>query len=90
LGEVPHAQERGGGCDGTANEFARNRTNVVKLFFTLAADPATQVALLSSRPRHDGAAGALTPLAQRVTRLAGLAFGYAASAWMCATPTCSS
>src|SRR5438876_800770 len=31
-------------CDGTANEFARNRTNVVKLFFTLAADPATQVA----------------------------------------------
>ena len=27
-------------CDGTANEFAKDRTNVVKLFFTLVRDPA--------------------------------------------------
>ena len=26
-------------CDGTANEFAEDRTNVVKLFFTLARIP---------------------------------------------------
>jgi T6SS, Phospholipase effector Tle1-like, catalytic domain len=30
-------------CDGTANEFAQDRTNVVKLFFTLARDPHRQV-----------------------------------------------
>ena len=30
-------------CDGTANEFAQDRTNVVKLYFTLDPDPARQV-----------------------------------------------
>jgi uncharacterized protein (DUF2235 family) len=29
-------------CDGTANEFAVDRTNVVKLFFTLINDPSLQ------------------------------------------------
>ena len=27
-------------CDGTANEFVRRRTNVVKLYYALARDPA--------------------------------------------------
>src|SRR5438128_334644 len=31
-------------CDGTANEFAQNNTNVVKLYFTVVQDPAIQVA----------------------------------------------
>jgi uncharacterized protein (DUF2235 family) len=31
-------------CDGTANEFAADRTNVVKLFFTRVQDRAQQVA----------------------------------------------
>ena len=30
-------------CDGTANEFTRDRTNVVKLFRTLVKDPAIQM-----------------------------------------------
>ena len=30
-------------CDGTANEFAKDRTNVVKLYFTLVDDPVRQV-----------------------------------------------
>lgn len=29
-------------CDGTANEFKRDRTNVVKLFYALVRDPAIQ------------------------------------------------
>ena len=31
-------------CDGTANEFKEDRTNVVKLFSMLVQDPARQVA----------------------------------------------
>jgi len=65
-------------CDGTANEFARQRTNVVKLFFTLAPIRPRRC-LLSSRPRHDGAAGRADALASASTRLAGLAFGYGLS-----------
>src|ERR1043166_3722580 len=30
-------------CDGTANEFAQDRTNVVKLFYALDHDPTRQV-----------------------------------------------
>jgi uncharacterized protein (DUF2235 family) len=30
-------------CHGTANEFAKNHTNVVKLYSVLRRDPATQV-----------------------------------------------
>ena len=31
-------------CDGTANEFAADRTNVVKLLFTLRSGPGRQIA----------------------------------------------
>ena len=67
-------------CDGTANEFARNRTNVVKLFFALAADPTAQAAYYHPGLGTMAPPGALTPLAQRITRIAGLAFGYGLSA----------
>ena len=50
-------------CDGTANEFKKDGTNVVKLFSTLIKDPAVQatyyhpgvgtMALLASSPRSD-------------------------------------
>jgi uncharacterized protein (DUF2235 family) len=30
-------------CDGTANEFAENNTNVVKLYSTLLQDPQQQI-----------------------------------------------
>jgi Uncharacterized alpha/beta hydrolase domain (DUF2235) len=42
-------------CDGTANEFARDRTNVVKLSTHWSRIPLSRP-LLSSRGRHDGGA----------------------------------
>ena len=64
-------------CDGTANEFAEDRTSVVKLFFTLTLDPVRQVAVLSSRARHDGASQRPhAPDAHCHRGVAGMAFGY--------------
>jgi uncharacterized protein (DUF2235 family) len=63
-------------CDGTANEFAEDRTNVVKLFFTLTLDPARQVAYYHPGLGTMEPPGALTPLMRIATRVAGMAFGY--------------
>lgn len=63
-------------CDGTANEFAEDRTNVVKLFFTLARDPAQQVAYYHPGLGTMEPPGALTRATRILTRLAGRAFGY--------------
>ena len=63
-------------CDGTANEFAKDRTNVVKLFFTLVRDPAGQVAYYHPGSRHDGAARRADTGNRIATRFAGQAFGY--------------
>jgi uncharacterized protein (DUF2235 family) len=63
-------------CDGTANEFAKHNTNVVKLYAMLQQDPATQVTYYHPGLGTLEPAGALTPLARRVTKLMGLAFGY--------------
>jgi uncharacterized protein (DUF2235 family) len=63
-------------CDGTANQFARNRTNVVKLFFTLARDPALQVAYYHPGLGTMEPPGALTGATRWVTRVLGMAFGY--------------
>src|SRR5499427_51663 len=63
-------------CDGTANEFAEDRTNVVKLFFTLVRDPATQVAYYHPGLGTMEPPGALTGATRIATRLAGRAFGY--------------
>ena len=61
-------------CDGTANEFAKHRTNVVKLYSILDHD-------LQRTYYHPGLgtmepAGALTTIARKVTKLMGMAFGY--------------
>ena len=64
-------------CDGTANEFAQNRTNVVKLYFTLGRgtmEPASSI-------YHPGLGtmeppGALTRASRVITRVLGMAFGY--------------
>jgi len=48
-------------CDGTANEFARNNTNVVKLYATLEQDPVTQVTYYHPGLGTMEPAGALTP-----------------------------
>src|SRR5262249_37591317 len=63
-------------CDGTANEFAQDRTNVVKLFFTLARDPSRQVAYYHPGLGTMERPGALTRFTRTVTRVLGRAFGY--------------
>src|SRR5262245_55075418 len=66
-------------CDGTANEFAKHNTNVVKLYATLHLDPTTQVAYYHPGLGTMEPAGALTTLARKATKLLGLAFGYGLS-----------
>jgi uncharacterized protein (DUF2235 family) len=63
-------------CDGTANEFARDNTNVVKLYSVLGHDPERQVAYYHPGLGTMEPAGALTTLARRLTKLMGMAFGY--------------
>jgi uncharacterized protein (DUF2235 family) len=63
-------------CDGTANEFAQDRTNIVRLFSTLVQDP-----ILQAVSYHPGLgtmepSGVLMPLRRRFARFLGLAFGY--------------
>jgi uncharacterized protein (DUF2235 family) len=66
-------------CDGTANEFAQDRTNVVKLYSALHHDPQLQRAYYHPGLGTMEPAGALTPIARRVTKLMGMAFGYGLS-----------
>jgi uncharacterized protein (DUF2235 family) len=63
-------------CDGTANEFAQNNTNVVKLYSTLLHDPARQVAYYHPGLGTMEPAGALTTFARKATKILGLAIGY--------------
>lgn len=63
-------------CDGTANEFAQDITNVVRLFSTLVHDPARQVAFYHPGLGTMEAPGALTPGMRLLTRILGQAFGY--------------
>src|SRR5262249_56701577 len=63
-------------CDGTANEFAQDRTNVVKLFFSLVSDPALQIAYYHPVLGTIDPPGALIRATRIATRLAGRAFGY--------------
>jgi uncharacterized protein (DUF2235 family) len=63
-------------CDGTANEFARHNTNVVKLYSVLQHDPALQVAYYHPGIGTMEPAGALTTFARKGTKLLGMAIGY--------------
>jgi uncharacterized protein (DUF2235 family) len=63
-------------CDGTANEFATDHTNVLKLFSVLQNDPVRQVAFYHPGLGTMEAAAALTSTARKVTKLLGLAIGY--------------
>ena len=62
-------------CDGTANEFSEDQTNIVKLFFTLAQDPQEQIAFYHPGVGTMEPPGSLTPLHRRLTRLLGQAIG---------------
>jgi uncharacterized protein (DUF2235 family) len=63
-------------CDGTANEFALDRTNVVKLFFSLERDPNRQIAYYHPGLGTMEPPGALTGATRSGTRLLGKMFGY--------------
>ena len=63
-------------CDGTANEFARDRTNVVKLFHALVHDPDGQATYYHPGVGTMEAVGAVTTTGRKVTKLLGLAIGY--------------
>jgi uncharacterized protein (DUF2235 family) len=63
-------------CDGTANEFKRDRTNVVKLFFTVVKDPGVQSCYYQPGIGTMAAPGFVTKAGAKAAELAGLAFGY--------------
>jgi uncharacterized protein (DUF2235 family) len=63
-------------CDGTANEFARHNTNVVKLYSALQHDPARQLTYYHPGLGTMEPAGALTTPARKVTKVLGMALGY--------------
>ena len=54
---IHDAEESRTCCDGTANEFARHNTNVVKLYNMLVHEPVRQCTVLPPGPGHYGAGG---------------------------------
>src|SRR5450755_2625575 len=66
-------------CDGTANEFAQDNTNVVKLYYVLNQDQAKQLTFYHPGLGTTEPAGALTTFSRQVTKLLGKAFGYGLS-----------
>jgi uncharacterized protein (DUF2235 family) len=58
-------------CDGTANEFAENRTNVIKLYSVLDHNPVKQIAYYHPGLGTMEPAGALTNFSRKVTKLFG-------------------
>jgi len=65
-------------CDGTNNEFAEDRTNVIKLYYTLE-QTAGQTTYYHPGLGTMEATAALTPVAKMVTKGLGLAMGYGLS-----------
>jgi uncharacterized protein (DUF2235 family) len=63
-------------CDGTSNQFSRNRTNVAKLCLTLVQKPGVQEVFYHPGLGTMEPPGALTNLASKVTKMLGLAIGY--------------
>jgi uncharacterized protein (DUF2235 family) len=63
-------------CDGTANEFAKHNTNVVKLYSVLRHDRMAQVTYYHPGLGTMEPAGALTTFARKTTKLLGMTIGY--------------
>ncbi|MFC7738739.1 DUF2235 domain-containing protein [Roseomonas sp. GCM10028921] len=63
-------------CDGTANEFASDATNVLKLYSALVHDEGRQVVSYHPGVGTMEATGALSNVARNLTKLLGLAIGY--------------
>lgn len=66
-------------CDGTANEFAKNNTNVIKLYSVLDHNPDKQIAYYHPGLGTMEPAGALTNFSRKLTKLMGMAIGYGLS-----------
>jgi uncharacterized protein (DUF2235 family) len=66
-------------CDGTANEFKRDRTNVVKLFQALIKDPAIQACYYHPGVGTVAAPGFVTKTGATIAEVAGMAAGYGLS-----------
>ena len=62
-------------CDGTANEFAKDRTNVIKLYSTLL-HTGEQTAYYHPGIGTMEPFGALSPITRMFTRILGMAVGY--------------
>lgn len=62
-------------CDGTANEFARDRTNVVKLYYCLVQQPELQAVYYHPGVGTMEPPGALSNWEKRKAIIRGLAFG---------------
>ena len=63
-------------CDGTANEFAKARTNVIKLYSSLVHDTDAQIAYYHPGIGTMEPFGSLSPITRGFTRLLGMAMGY--------------
>ena len=63
-------------CDGTSNQFAKDRTNVIKLFHALVKDERTQAVYYHPGIGTRAPTGIGTRVGGFVTRMAGLAVGY--------------
>ncbi len=63
-------------CDGTANQFTKHNTNVVKLYSTLIDDPARQLIFYHPGIGTREAPGALTSIGRWLTIMLGQAVGY--------------
>jgi uncharacterized protein (DUF2235 family) len=63
-------------CDGTANEFAQNRTNVIKLYSVLIHDSPEQITFYHPGIGTMEPYGSLSPVTRRLTKLLGMAVGY--------------
>ena len=63
-------------CDGTSNQFAKDRTNVIKLFHALVKDDERQAVYYHPGIGTRAPTGIGTRVGGTVARWAGLAFGY--------------
>lgn len=67
-------------CDGTANQFAADRTNVLKLAFAAQKDQETQLVYYHPGVGTMAPPGLFTQAGQWLARLLGMAFGYGLNA----------
>lgn len=63
-------------CDGTSNQFSKDRTSVIKLFHALVKNEATQAVYYHPGIGTRAPSGIGTKTGGWIARTAGLAFGY--------------